>query len=266
MAPADATAGAATPAGGADAAATTGGDKTTVQAATDKANEVSNQAIDLVNKYVPFPGLSVAMRAVLMLVFLFFIVMTLIKVIETKQEFMAARNNAAAAEAAAEEEAGGPVTGYGQISESGKQAVSMLTGFFSLQSMNAMAHSMDLVPMICVLIIFARLQAVTDLHTDPQPYARGAFLAAGIAVYVQAFAVVIFPKSGTGVCYWIGKVTDWLSTLMLYTCIIVIIASICTLKSCEYTGENKGFQYWCALEKKDLTSHLASMKDAAPAL
>merc|ERR1712070_377044 len=116
--------------------------------------------------------------------------------------------------------------------------------------------------MICVLIIFARLQAVTDLHSQPQPYARGAFLAAGIAVYLQAFAVVIFPKSGSGACYWIGKVIDWLATTMLYLCIGIIIVSICTLKSCEYSQGNKQFEYWCAMEKKDLTKALASIPDA----
>jgi hypothetical protein len=109
---------------------------------------------------------------------------------------------------------------YGEMADDDaamhKKAYSMFVGFFSLQSMNAMVNTMNVVPMLCILMIFARLRATSDLHTSPQPYARGFFIVTALCVYIQALLAVFFPKSGKGCCYWVGKILDWTATLILY--------------------------------------------------
>merc|ERR1711865_423025 len=123
--------------------------------------------------------------------------------------------------------------------------------------MNAMVNTMNVVPMLCILMIFARLRATSDLHTSPQAYARGFFIVTALCVYIQALLAVFFPKSGKGCCYWVGKFLDWTATLILYVGIACIVASICTLERCA-EPENRDHKLHCALDTKDMKTVIAA--------
>lgn len=192
---------------------------------------------------------------------------TIIKVIETKIEM---RSSMATLGIMGPEDSGGPVadaesgesSAYGSLMEGGKKATAILSGFFSLQSMTAMQGTMSLVPMLALLIMFARFRAVNNLFTDPQPWAKGFFTCTWISIYIQTFSVVVFPKSGTGACYWVGKALDWVTTFILYVSVIGIIASICLLRLCE-NPESKMQAVNCGLAYSNGMSLAKQMIDMA---
>ena len=132
--------------------------------------------------------------------------------------------------------------------QGGNQGINIMVGFFSLEAMHAISVTISGVPMLCILITFTRIRAVVDLHTAPQAYARGSFIATALCVYTQALAVVFLRSSSRGCLYWTGKVLDWLATLIMYLGITCIIVSICTLERCA-DPENKNQVYMCELNK-----------------
>ena len=112
---------------------------------------------------------------------------TLIKVIQTKIEIRA-HSSVGKKEAANK---GGPELAYGEPLDGDKdrdavsKTYSMFVGFFSLQRLTDMVNTMTVVPMLCILMIFARVRASSDLHTSPQAYARGFFITSALAIYIQ---------------------------------------------------------------------------------
>ena len=246
-------------------AATTEEDPSTLKEAEEKANAAATKALKALAGRLPGGHLSIAMRAVLMLVFLFFIVQTIIKVIQTKIEIGAASGLVSGSH---HDEEGAPVGAYHAADDAPahKKAYNMFVGFFSLQSMNAMVNTMNVVPMLCILMIFARLRASVDLHTAPQAYARGFFITSSLAIYIQALTAVVFPRSGKGCCYWVGQILDWVATLVLYLGVVCIIVSVCTLERCAEPEDTRiDQQFFCATGNKNLNAVVAAMPTKAQA-
>lgn len=106
--------------------------------------------------------------------------------------------------------------------------------------MRQMAESakstMLLIPMLTILIVFARLRAKVDLEgTNPPDYARKAFFGATAIIYVQAFQSFVIsmlkncmPGSAKGLVIF-QNVLTFCCTIGVYGCIVAIFYSICTL-------------------------------------
>ena len=69
-----------------------------------------------------------------------------------------------------------------------KQSMAQKTEAFMTKVADESRETMIIVPMLTVLIVFARLRAKVDLEgTNPPDYARKAFFGATAIIYVQAF-------------------------------------------------------------------------------
>ena len=96
--------------------------------------------------------------------------------------------------------------------------------------------TMLLIPMLTILIVFARLRAKVDLEgTNPPEYARTAFYGATAIIYVQALQSFCFsllkncvPTSAYGltICQ---NILGFVCTVGVYTCIVAIFISILNL-------------------------------------
>ena len=95
----------------------------------------------------------------------------------------------------------------------------------------------DLIPMVSILIVFARLRAKVDLEgTNPPEHVRKCFFGIVGIMYTQAFFVMIFsviismvgdsPMLKTVMQF--KSLLNFLLMLALYTCIVVIFMGICT--------------------------------------
>jgi hypothetical protein len=96
--------------------------------------------------------------------------------------------------------------------------------------------TMLLIPMLTILIVFARLRAKVDLEgTNPPEYARKAFYGATAIIYVQAFqsfCFSMFKNCAPGGAYGLTicqNLLGFLCTVGVYACIIVIFLSILNL-------------------------------------
>ena len=103
-----------------------------------------------------------------------------------------------------------------------------------LDNIRDFLQSTDLVtkqiPMLSVLIVFARLRAKVDLEgTDPMPYAQNAFLAIGSLVAIQAGAL-FFDTCENSTLKVINIVVQGLCKLSIMVCVVIIIESIFSLK------------------------------------
>ena len=93
-----------------------------------------------------------------------------------------------------------------------------------------------LIPMVSILIVFARLRAKVDLEgTNPSEQVRKCFFGIVGIMYTQAFFVMIFSIIGSMVGPEMIKgltqfkaLLQFLLMLALYTCIVVIFMGICT--------------------------------------
>ena len=106
-----------------------------------------------------------------------------------------------------------------------------------MRQMNKSAEkTMLLIPMLTILIVFARLRAKVDLEgTNPPDYARKAFFGATAIIYVQAFQSFVIsilkncmPDSAKGLVIF-QNVLTFFCTIGIYGCIVAIFYSICTL-------------------------------------
>lgn len=95
--------------------------------------------------------------------------------------------------------------------------------------------TIDLIPMVSILIVFARMRAKVDLEgTNPPDYARKAFFGIVGVMYTQAFFGLIFNilQNVMGDSTMLTKFKAAMKLLLtfgLYTCIVVIFHSIFTL-------------------------------------
>lgn len=81
------------------------------------------------------------------------------------------------------------------------------------------------IPMICLLVLFARLRAKVDLEgTEPQPFVKNTFMTVSLLVVLQACALAL---SGCGEkCSTINIVVQGVCKLGVFVCICIIIGSI----------------------------------------
>lgn len=111
------------------------------------------------------------------------------------------------------------------------------TEAFMTQVADDSKATMAVIPMLAILIVFARLRAKVDLEgTNPPDYARKAFYGATAIIYIMAFQKLVFQMVQSCVpnaASLITKVQGALSfalTLGIYGCIVAIFYSICDLK------------------------------------
>lgn len=171
------------------------------------------------------PDLSPAMKVVLSLVVLYYAISTLEYVIAAKKEWKGMLS-AKSDEQSSSSNAGAPITAEGK-SEAAKK-VDEMEKWLGEVITNA-GKAMNAIPMVAILIVFARLRAKVDLEgTNPPDYARKAFY--GVAVFLYAIALVntVFSCAGSTVKMF-RQIIEALSRLGLYTCIVVIFYSIFNL-------------------------------------
>ena len=97
-------------------------------------------------------------------------------------------------------------------------------------------NTMMLIPMLAILIVFARLRAKVDLEgTNPPEYARNAFYGATAIIYVQAlqsFCFSMIKNCAPGSAYGLTicqNLLGFVCTVVIYACIITIFFSILSL-------------------------------------
>merc|ERR1712072_1169161 len=93
--------------------------------------------------------------------------------------------------------------------------------------------TMLLIPMLSILIVFARLRAKVDLEgTNPPEYARNAFYGATAMIYVQAlqsFFISMIKSCAPSSAYGLTicqNILGFLCTVIIYACIVTIFFSI----------------------------------------
>ena len=89
-----------------------------------------------------------------------------------------------------------------------------------------------LIPMVAILIVFARLRAKVDLEgTNPSDMCRKSFFAIVGIMYTQAFSTTIFGciqsfAGESGMLTKFKNLMKFLLTFGLYTCIVIIFHAI----------------------------------------
>ena len=174
------------------------------------------------------PKLSDAMNAVLTMVVIFFIVEVGNYVFTVKSEYERVKSamTGGATKDGPEEEA---MTSEGKKNVAQQAKEEIEKRMKQIQSMINLAGGVTKqIPMICILIVFARLRAKVDLEgTEPQPFAKQSFTAVSVLVVVQACALAL---SGCGeTCNTVNIVIQGICKLGIIVCVCVIISSIFSL-------------------------------------
>ena len=103
-----------------------------------------------------------------------------------------------------------------------------------LDNIRDFLQSTDLVvkqiPMLSVLIVFARLRAKVDLEgTDPAAYAQNAFITIGVLIAIQAGALFL-DTCDNATLKMFNIVVQGLCKLSIMVCVVIVIESIFSLK------------------------------------
>ena len=86
------------------------------------------------------------------------------------------------------------------------------------------------IPMLSILIVFARLRAKVDLEgTDPAAYAQNAFITIGVLIAIQAGALFL-DTCDNATLKMFNIVVQGLCKLSIMVCVVIIIESIFSLK------------------------------------
>ena len=167
------------------------------------------------------PPLSAAMRSVLIMVVVFFIVEVGSYAFKVQGEITKMKN----AVMKSDGEDKGMLDGVVKMPAEIQKQLDNIRDF--LQSTDLVTKQ---IPMLSVLIVFARLRAKVDLEgTDPMPYAQNAFLAIGSLVAIQAGAL-FFDTCENSTLKVINIVVQGLCKLSIMVCVVIIIESIFSLK------------------------------------
>jgi len=177
--------------------------------------------------------LSPAMKACLSLVALYY-AMFLLAFFAGLRKSLAA---AAKGQALTNEAEAGDNTSETTEGAAEKQSMAQKTEAFMTKVADESRETMIIVPMLTVLIVFARLRAKVDLEgTNPPEYARQAFFGATALIYIMAFQKVVFQIISSFVgdnmqamITKLAAVLSFLCTLGVYGCIVAIFYSICDL-------------------------------------
>ena len=86
------------------------------------------------------------------------------------------------------------------------------------------------IPMLSILIVFARLRAKVDLEgTDPAAYAQNAFITIGVLVAIQAGALFL-DTCDNATLKMFNIVVQGLCKLSIMVCVVIVIESIFSTK------------------------------------
>ena len=86
------------------------------------------------------------------------------------------------------------------------------------------------IPMLSILIVFARLRAKVDLEgTDPAAYAQNAFITIGVLVAIQAGSLFL-DTCDNATLKMFNIVVQGLCKLSIMVCVVIVIESIFSLK------------------------------------
>ena len=177
------------------------------------------------------------MQAVLCLVALYYGVLMMKFIMGLKKELaeMGDTDAEKAAKAKKDDGAGEPLTATDGSKDDGKKD----TAAEAVKAMNNIIKEAEDVtiniPMIAILIVFARLRAKVDLEgTNPTAVCRQAFFGVVGVIYTQAFFMFIYGclKSNMGestALVYFNAIMKFLLQAALYTCIGVIFSSIMTM-------------------------------------
>ena len=89
---------------------------------------------------------------------------------------------------------------------------------------------MDMVPMLAILIVFARLRAKVDLEgTNPPDYARKAFYGATALIYIMAFQKIVFQVTQSCVS---DEAASMIIKVQKYVCCYRLSTGGCFASSC----------------------------------
>ena len=167
------------------------------------------------------PPLSAAMRSVLIMVVVFFIVEVGSYAFKVQGEITKMKN----AVMKSDGEDKGMLDGVVKMPAEIQKQLDNIRDF--LQTTDMVTKQ---IPMLSVLIVFARLRAKVDLEgTDPMPYAQNAFLAIGSLVAIQAGAL-FFDTCENSTLKVINIVVQGLCKLSIMVCVVIVIESIFSTK------------------------------------
>ena len=86
------------------------------------------------------------------------------------------------------------------------------------------------IPMLSILIVFARLRAKVDLEgTDPAAYAQNAFITIGVLIAIQAGSLFL-DTCDNATLKMFNIVVQGLCKLSIMVCVVIVIESIFSLK------------------------------------
>ena len=167
------------------------------------------------------PPLSAAMRSVLIMVVVFFIVEVGSYAFKVQGEITKMKN----AVMKSDGEDKGMLDGVVKMPAEIQKQLDNIRDF--LQTTDMVTKQ---IPMLSILIVFARLRAKVDLEgTDPAAYAQNAFITIGVLVAIQAGALFL-DTCDNATLKMFNIVVQGLCKLSIMVCVVIIIESIFSLK------------------------------------
>jgi hypothetical protein len=167
------------------------------------------------------PPLSAAMKSVLIMVVVFFIVEVGTYAFKVSGEVTKMKN----AVMKSDGEDKGMLDGVVKMPAEIQKQLDNIRDF--LQTTDLVTKQ---IPMLSVLIVFARLRAKVDLEgTDPAAYAQNAFITIGVLVAIQAGSLFL-DTCDNATLKMFNIVVQGLCKLSIMVCVVIIIESIFSLK------------------------------------
>ena len=167
------------------------------------------------------PPLSAAMKSVLIMVVVFFIVEVGSYAFKVQGEITKMKN----AVMKSDGEDKGMLDGVVKMPAEIQKQLDNIRDF--LQTTDMVTKQ---IPMLSILIVFARLRAKVDLEgTDPAAYAQNAFITIGVLVAVQAGSLFL-DTCDNATLKMFNIVVQGLCKLSIMVCVVIIIESIFSLK------------------------------------
>ena len=167
------------------------------------------------------PPLSAAMRSVLIMVVVFFIVEVGSYAFKVQGEITKMKN----AVMKSDGEDKGMLDGVVKMPAEIQKQLDNIRDF--LQTTDMVTKQ---IPMLSILIVFARLRAKVDLEgTDPAAYAQNAFITIGVLVAIQAGSLFL-DTCDNATLKMFNIVVQGLCKLSIMVCVVIVIESIFSLK------------------------------------
>eukprot|EP00944_MAST-04C_sp_MAST-4C-sp1_P015354 g15354.t1 len=205
---------------------------TLVFAATFAANAQKGQPVIQNIKIGEAPKLSSAMQSVLIMVVVFFIVEVGSYAFKVQGEITKLANLATGKSNEGEDK--GMLDGVVKVPAAIQKQLDNIRDF--LQTTELVTKQ---IPMLAILIVFARLRAKVDLEgTDPPQYAQNAFITIGILIATQAGALFL-DTCENATLKKLNLIVQGLCKLAIMVCVVIVIESIFSVK--KAAPKTKGF-------------------------